>query len=174
MLSDLPKVEWIKSMLQRLYIFFAHSPKRHLEYVKLAKVIETKELKILKNIRTLLVKMSQDAETMPTAKACFNDFIDIQIVLGLACIMPMLRTMYNLMQYAQKNDVLICYFLNAIKICQTNLNAMYVNPDIVYVQEIFWDFIVPVNSKHDAIPTKWVMNDLDLNVEGVECFSFEP
>jgi hypothetical protein len=128
-------VERIESMLQRLYNFFAHSPKKHLEYVKLAEVMETKGLKILKNIKTqwismlslairvmnkyktLLVKISQDVETMATAKTCFSDFTDIRIVLGLACIMPMLCTVHSLMQYAQKNDVFICDFLAAIKIC---------------------------------------------------------
>ena len=79
--SDLPVVARIEEMLGSLYAFFAHSPKRHLEFVKLAEVMQSKGLKILNNIQTrwinmlspvvrvmneyrvLLVKMSMDSKT---------------------------------------------------------------------------------------------------------------
>ena len=44
-------------MLLSLHTFFAHSPKRHLEFEKLAKVMHLKGLKILKNIKTRLISM---------------------------------------------------------------------------------------------------------------------
>jgi hypothetical protein len=51
-LSNLPMVSRIEEMLASLYVFFAHSPKRHLEFIKLAEVMQSKGLKILKNITT--------------------------------------------------------------------------------------------------------------------------
>ena len=44
-------------MLQSLHAFFAHSPKRHLEFPKLAEVMHLKGLKILKNIKTRWISM---------------------------------------------------------------------------------------------------------------------
>ena len=51
-LSDLPMVSRIEEMLASLFAFFAHSPKCHVEFVKLAEVMKSKGLKILKNITT--------------------------------------------------------------------------------------------------------------------------
>ena len=80
-LNDLLIVARIEEMLGSLYAFFVHSPKRHLEFVKLAKVMQSEGLKILKNIQTrwinmlspavrvinkyivLLVEMSMDSKT---------------------------------------------------------------------------------------------------------------
>jgi hypothetical protein len=42
---------WLENILQALYVFFAHSPKKILEFHKLAKLISTKENKLLKNVK---------------------------------------------------------------------------------------------------------------------------
>ncbi len=51
-LSHLPMVKRIESLLSTFYNYFYKSPKRHLEFTKLAKIMETKGTKILKNIKT--------------------------------------------------------------------------------------------------------------------------
>jgi ubiquinone/menaquinone biosynthesis C-methylase UbiE len=51
-LSSLPVIAKIENLLQSLYSYFARSPKRHLEFTKLAAVMETKGLKIIRNIKT--------------------------------------------------------------------------------------------------------------------------
>jgi hypothetical protein len=48
-LNGLLVVNRIEDLLQTLYSYFAHSPKQHLEFVKLAEVLQTKGLKILKH-----------------------------------------------------------------------------------------------------------------------------
>ena len=48
-------------MLQSLHAFFAHSPKRHLEFQKLAEVMHSKGLKILKNVKTRWISMLSPA-----------------------------------------------------------------------------------------------------------------
>jgi hypothetical protein len=50
--SSLPLVAKIEGLLQGMYVYFSHSPKRQLERVKLAKVLQTKGLKILCNVKT--------------------------------------------------------------------------------------------------------------------------
>jgi hypothetical protein len=56
-LSDLPMVEGIEDMLAHLYTYFFKSPQKHLEFLKLAEVMETKGLKILRNIKIRWISM---------------------------------------------------------------------------------------------------------------------
>jgi hypothetical protein len=120
-LNDLPMVEGIEDMLANLYTYFCKSPLKHLELLKLVEVMETKGSKILKNIKTrwismlaldvrvineykkLFVKFQQDSSLRKPKKIamkCFTYLVDVQTVLRLACIMPMLRLTQSLMKYA--------------------------------------------------------------------------
>jgi hypothetical protein len=47
-LSSLPIVAGIEDLLQNIYSFFCKSPKKHVEFVKLAELLETKGNKILR------------------------------------------------------------------------------------------------------------------------------
>jgi hypothetical protein len=94
-------VNRIEGLLQTLYNYFSKNPKRHLEFTKLTKVMETKGAKILKNVkthwismlspawcvmgeyRTLLMKMALDGPTNDKAKANFEFFCDVKILLLL-------------------------------------------------------------------------------------------
>ena len=129
-LNALPLVERIEDILSSLYTF-AHSPKRHLEFVKPAELMQSKDLKILKNIQTrwirmlspamqvmkeyrvLLVKMFMDSaypvedeqrkkakvdkKLMALAHKNMNHLTDIQILLGLSGLLPLLQCVHSLM-----------------------------------------------------------------------------
>ena len=56
-LSALSVVKRIEDMLTSLHAFFAKSPKKHLEFVKLAELMQSKGLKILKNVKTRWISM---------------------------------------------------------------------------------------------------------------------
>jgi hypothetical protein len=43
----MPMVSKLEDLLQSLYGYFSNSPKRHLEFIKLAKIVETEGLKVL-------------------------------------------------------------------------------------------------------------------------------
>jgi hypothetical protein len=61
--------------------------------------------------------MQQDSSTLAIVKTNFDHFTDVHILLGLACFLPMFRSMHNLMQFAQKYDVFVHDYLVSIKIC---------------------------------------------------------
>jgi hypothetical protein len=42
-LSNLPMVAKLEDLLQSLYFYFSNSPKHHLEFTKLAKMVETRQ-----------------------------------------------------------------------------------------------------------------------------------
>jgi hypothetical protein len=188
-------VEGIEDMLANLYTYFCKSPQKHLEFLKLVEVMETKGLKILRNIktcwismlapvvrvmneyRTLLVKFQQDSSVRKPkkiAEKCFTNLVDVQTIIGLACIMPMLRLTQSLMKYAQRNDVFVCDFLAGVKRLQKDLNDMYKEERTAFIQHAFWDFNALVLGHHDAIPMMWVTDALDLNSSSVEYLSFSP
>jgi len=56
-LFNLPLVFCIENLLQCLYGYFNHSPKRHFEFTKLAKIMEIKGNKIMHNIKTSWISM---------------------------------------------------------------------------------------------------------------------
>jgi hypothetical protein len=131
-------------LLADLYSYFCKSPKKHIEFCKLAEVMETKGLKILRNIKTrwismlspairamneyktLLVKILGDSklkkEKMQAKNAtiCLNHLTDIQIVLGLTSLLPMLRLSQSLIKFAQKQDAFVCDFLAAVQVISVN------------------------------------------------------
>jgi hypothetical protein len=139
-LEKLPILHKIEQMLQDIYNYFCKSPKKHMEFLKLAEVMETKGLKILRNIKTrwismlgpsvrvmneyctLLVKMLQDSQLKnakahaKNAEACLDHLIDIQIVIALSVCMPMLRLSNVLIKFAQKSDAFVCDFLNVVQV----------------------------------------------------------
>jgi hypothetical protein len=47
----------LENMLQTLHSYFAHSPKRHLEFTKLTKFMQTKGDKIFQNVKTMWMLM---------------------------------------------------------------------------------------------------------------------
>jgi uncharacterized membrane protein len=96
---------------------FSKSPKRHLEFTKLAKLMETKGAKILKNVKTcwifillfvrhvmveyktLLIKVTLDAPINDKAKTNFDLLCDVQILLGLVAISLLLQLVHNLIKF---------------------------------------------------------------------------
>jgi hypothetical protein len=50
----------------------------------------------------------------------------------------------------------------------------YINGETAFTQPGFWDFNAIINCTNDAIPTRWVTDDLDLNASGVEYLIFTP
>jgi hypothetical protein len=56
-LSSLLSVIHLEHLLQTLRNYFAHSPKKHLEFTKLVEMLETKGSKIFLNVKTRWISM---------------------------------------------------------------------------------------------------------------------
>jgi hypothetical protein len=129
-LSNLPMVEKLETLCQALYNYFTMNSKKHLEFQKLAYIMETKGLRMLKNVKTrwinlleplrrvlaeyktLVVKMCEDSAVkelafIPKKQASREsarrnlDFLcDIGTLLALPCLMPLLDCVNSLMKFA--------------------------------------------------------------------------
>jgi hypothetical protein len=157
-LSKLPLVIWLENMLQTLHSYFAHSPKRHLEFTKLEKLMQIKGNKILRNVkirwismlnlakkvtakyRTLLVKMALDSPTNQQAKLNYENLCDFQVLLGLVCILPLLEFVHAFIKFAQMKDVYMCDLVAIIKVCQGDIYMMYCDQTSKFTIANFWAF----------------------------------
>jgi hypothetical protein len=55
----MPMVSKLKDFLQALYEYFSSSPKHHLEFTKLAKIVKIEQLKVFQNLKTRWINMLQ-------------------------------------------------------------------------------------------------------------------
>ncbi len=110
--SNVPLVSCIKNLLQCLYGYFNHSPKKHLEFIKLVKIMEIKGNKILWismislvkcalfKYHILLMKMALDAPIVPFVNSNLSLLTNVETLLGLNAMMPMLKVVHFLIKFA--------------------------------------------------------------------------
>ncbi len=91
-----------------------HFPKKHLELAKVGEILETKNLKILNNVKTLwvsmltpfkrvlqkycplLLKMAFDSPTNQSVDVNLELLLNVETLLGLACMVPFINVVKNL------------------------------------------------------------------------------
>jgi hypothetical protein len=169
-----------------LHGYFAASPKRHLEFTKLAKVVETEGLKILRQVqtrwislleplkricgkyKTLIVKFAEDAPKESAAKKNLALLLDVTTLFSLPCILPLLESINSLIKFAQSGNVFISDFIAAIKICQGELYKMYCDSSSSFQPRHFQLFHDVVTDHSHTISHEWVT---DLN-NGAESLGF--
>ena len=120
MLSTVLVVHNAKELCQLVYTYFSKSPKWHLEFLKLANLMKTKDNQVLQNVqirrisclgsiqqllqeyRPLLMKMGLDIvdEKGSAAARNFEVLCDIQVLLSMVCLVPLLEIVYSLIQFA--------------------------------------------------------------------------
>ncbi len=140
---NLPLNSCIKNLLQCLYGYFNHSPKKHLEFTKLVEIMEIEGNKILWNIKTrwisminlvkcglfkyciLLMKMALDALIVPFAKSNLFLLTNVGTLLGLNTMMLMLQVIHSLIKFAQLKNIFVCDFIVVVKICEKDVYRMF-------------------------------------------------
>ena len=123
-------------------------------------------------------KVKVEKKVMALAKKNLDHLTDIQILLGLSGLLPLLRVVHNLMQFAQSREVFVYDCVSAIQLCIADVTAFYIDESTAFTQDNFWDFKGLMHVKHDAIPMSWVQtacNTFDQNVVQVaEALHFTP
>jgi hypothetical protein len=74
---------------------------------------------------TLLVVMVVDQNINQQAKFNYEHFFYLQILLGLACILPLLKSMHSLTKFAQMWDIFVYNLVGTIKVYQGDFYNMY-------------------------------------------------
>jgi hypothetical protein len=198
-LSNLPIVKKLEDLCQVTYSYFSHSSKRHLEFQKLADVVETEGLAILRNVKTrwislldplkrimgeyktLIVKMCEDAAVKEpemtvkqqaardSARRCFDMLCDVGTLLSLPYLLPLLESVNSLMKFAQSRHVFVSDYVAAVKICQGELYRLYDDSDTAFQRPDFQMFRDILDNKTYAISQEWTE---DLNT-GAQFLAFK-
>jgi len=158
-LSTLPLVSKLEGMLQTTYTYLSFSLKRHLEQCDFAKLLETKGLKLLCNVkirwismlslakwvlleyRFLVVRMNDDMHIMVTTKTNMQYLCDVEAFLSLTCIMPFLGAMHALIKFAQAQACFVCDFIIFVNMYYVKLYNMYFDLEKKYSHEHFKAFL---------------------------------
>jgi hypothetical protein len=177
-LSSLVVINKIENVLQSLNAYFGSSPKRHLEFQKLAKLLHTKELKMIKQVktrwlsmlsplqrvmseyRTIVAKLAEDNQDpeqsnmqQSAAKQQRALVLDIIVPVALSCFLPLLHTMNCLVKFSQQRDIFICDYMAAVRVCQAELYELYSNPATNFQGPTFSDFNDFLACKHGTMST---------------------
>ncbi len=172
-LSSLKLVSKVESLLVGMYNYFTHNPKQHLEFCKLAKILESKGNKLLKNIKTrwismlspckkffveyklLVVKMVEDNDHIENAKSNYKLLCDVETFLRLAWILLYLETMQGLFKFAQGWDTFICDFIFALKFKEEDLFTMYCDIEKNYSPQHFSLLVELIEHISDVVCLTW-------------------
>lgn len=73
---------------------------------------------VFNEYKRLVVKMNDDVINTPNARINYELLWNVEIVMGLICVLPMLEAVYSLNKLAQNKDTFICDYVAATKLCQ--------------------------------------------------------
>jgi hypothetical protein len=122
----------LEALLQAIYAFFSHSPKKYLEFQKLCEVLMEKGNKLFQNVKTkwinmlflvqqvmeqyrpLITKMYVDVMKNNIATKNLSFFCELELILA---ILPLLDYIHVLIKLAKSCHVFVCDFIDAVKVC---------------------------------------------------------
>jgi hypothetical protein len=71
--------------------------------------------------------MNNDLNCVVATKKNLEYFCDVEVVMGLMCIMPMLKVVHALIKFVQACDTFVCDFVTIVKLCCTKLYKLNSN-----------------------------------------------
>jgi hypothetical protein len=69
--------------------------------------------------------MAMDYNTNQPTKLNYEHLCDLQILLGLACILPMLQSMHVFIKFAKMQEIFVCDLVATIKYYKDDFYNMY-------------------------------------------------
>jgi hypothetical protein len=72
--------------------------------------------RLLAEYKSLVVKMYMNAPKSKLVQDNLDFLCDLELVLDLPCILPMLEVVHTLIKYVQRWNVFICEFLDVVSI----------------------------------------------------------
>jgi hypothetical protein len=74
--------------------------------------------------KSLIVKMHINAPKSELVRESLDLWCDFERILALPCILPMLEVVHTLIKYAQRQDVFICEFIDAMKLTKAKIQLI--------------------------------------------------
>jgi predicted RNA-binding protein YlxR (DUF448 family) len=80
---------------------------------------------VVAKYKTLIAKMLDDQIENETIRSNLQKLLNLEFIIALHCILPLLELVHTLIKYAQGRGVYICDFVEAIKMCKDKLYELY-------------------------------------------------
>ncbi len=87
--------------------------------------------------------------------------LDIDLIFGLHYILAFLELVHMLIKYAQRRDVYICDFIEAIKMCKSKMYKLYNDLGCKFKGETFNGFHNLLLNKHEGLFFIFIKSLLD-------------
>ena len=101
----------------------------------------------MQEYKTLIVKMAEDAtvknlnakdkEASAKARNNLDLLCDVGTLLALPCLTPLLEIVESLIKFVQSPDVFVSDYIAVVKIYQTKIYMMYIDPDTTFMASHF-------------------------------------
>jgi hypothetical protein len=91
--------------------------------------------KVLVEYKSLMVKMNDVLGMIRTTRPTLEFLCDVEVVLSLMCIMPMLEVVHDRIKFAQNRDTFVCDFVKARMMCCVDLHTLYYDRNKKYIDE---------------------------------------
>jgi hypothetical protein len=85
--------------------------------------------------KSLVVKMNDDFGMIKATRPILEFLCDVEVVLSLMCIMPMLEVVHDQIKFAQNHDTFVCHFVRARMMCCADLHTLYYDPKKKHIDE---------------------------------------
>jgi hypothetical protein len=99
--------------------------------------------------------MAGDNDHIENAKNNYELLHDVEMLLGLACILPYLETMQRLSKFAQEQDTFTYDFIFALKLVKANLFNMYCDIEKNYSPHHFFLLVELIEHISDVVCLTW-------------------
>jgi hypothetical protein len=83
----------------------------------------------------------------------YEHLCDLHILLGFACIFPLLKCVHALIKFAQFRNVYVCDL-----VCQGDVYSMYCDQTSKFIVDNFWVFKLLLKLKHENIHMHWIVD----------------
>jgi hypothetical protein len=95
---------------------------------------------VMVEYNALIVKMHFNHDKTKFAHENLEMLCDLELILALPCLMPMLEVIHTFIKYAQHQDAFIVNFVNAMNSIETELFHLHANPIFSFDNLVFDDF----------------------------------
>jgi len=108
--------------------------------------------------------MHIDAPKNKIARHFLGLICDLELVICLPCILPMLEVVHILIKFFQRWHIFTCKFFNMVKSTKVKLYWFYVNPFYKYDDYAFNGSINISEHWNEQLPFIWISHDFDVNL----------
>jgi hypothetical protein len=107
--------------------------------------------RMLVEYKTLVVHMNNDLNHVVATNTNLEYLCNIEVVVGLMCIMPMLEAIHALIKFVQAHDTFVCDFVIVVNCVVQKIYKLYFHLKTKYGQEHFKAFLDLHDYNNDQI-----------------------